>query len=114
MYVRLFFEFKDGYGYSLAKNFLDKECKYCGCKKTCARKSDERVQHAMMHMYVDLSLKTNRDLTNTQRRYICCTYYVALVFGCLKKGERYEVDKCVRAEMKELFPSEKYIEYKDP
>ena len=66
-----------------------------------------------MHMYIDLSLKKNEDLTNKKRRYILCTYYTALVHGRLRSGCRRELDRCVRAERKQMYHDPIYTEYKD-
>ena len=113
LYMRLFFRHSVGTGYTLRSNFFEERCKYCIRYKKCARKDDQRVQMAMWHMYIDLSLNKNKHLTNEERRYICCTYYTALTVGPCKRGVRYPPDECVRAEMKELFPSDTFTEYKD-
>ena len=114
LYTRLFFDYSHGDGYSL-KNLYHTgvPCKYCDKADACMRTTDDRVQNAMLHMYVDITLKKNSHLNNEARRFICCTYFTALNHGVLKRGVRYPVEKCIHAEMKELFPSEKFTEYKD-
>ena len=111
--MRLFFNHHAEDGYTRKTGFFEEHCRYCGKYKACDRKDDPRVQCAMMHMYIDLSLKKNEDLTNKERRYILCTYYTALVHGPLPKGCRRKVDRCVRSEIKQLYPDPIYTEYKD-
>ena len=112
LYTRLFFKHSPTMGYTIRSNFFEERCKYCIGYKKCARKNDERVQMAMWHLYIDLSLKKNKHLSNGERRHICCTYYTALTVGICKRGVRYPVDECVRAEMKQLFPDETFTEFK--
>ena len=87
-------------------------CRYCGRRNTCVRKVDKRVQSAVMHLYVDVSTKSNSHLTNDKRRYILYNFYTAITRGPLRAGERYPVDTCVEKEIKELFPSNIFTGYK--
>ena len=85
-------------------DFWNQTCRYCGRRNSCVRKLDKRVQSAMMHLYVDVSTKSNSNLTNDKRRYFLYNFDTANTRGQLRAGEMYP--------LQELFPSNVFTDYK--